>query len=169
MNAGRPSIICQLPRTLLVALPLLVATTACGSNKTDKCQPGDEDGVTGGMNTVLLSVSDSAFAVGGVGSGSTQRNITVQNSSQVNLTLTNEGTRPHSLVVQCIPSGLPAGCAQTSCFPTAANLAALDPGASVTATFTVPAVEGTYPFASDAPGDEDSDGNATLVGEYILN
>jgi hypothetical protein len=156
-------------RRWLVAatMPLCVAATACGSddddNQENACTPDDQDGVIGGKSTVLLAVSDTEFSVGGVGSGSTQRNITIQNSSQVTLTLTNTGTKPHSFVVACIPSGLPAGCEQTSCFPTEANIAPLEPGASKTTTFTVPAVEGAYPFSSGVPGDE------ALLGQFVLN
>lgn len=129
----------------------------------DLCVPNDQDGVIGGVNTVLLTVSDAAFAVGGVGSGSTQRNITIQNSSNVTLTLTNVGTRPHAFVVECIATDLPAGCAKTSCFPGAANISAVAPGDSATTKFTVPVIEGAYPFFSDAPGDE------ALLGQFVIN
>jgi hypothetical protein len=146
---------------------LLLVMAGCGCSATDNgasgCTPDDKNGQVGGKNTVLLTVSDTAFAVGGVDSGSTQRNITIENSSEVALTLTNVGTKPHSFVVQCIPSELPAGCSQTSCFPKEANIPAVEPGGSASATFNVPAVEGVYPFSSDLPGDE------TLVGQFVLN
>jgi len=139
----------------------------CGSdskdNQGDPCTPDDQDGVIGTKETVLLSVSDTAFSVGGVGSGSTQRNITIQNLSPVTLTLTNVGAKPHSFVVDCIRSDLPAGCPQTSCFPEEANIAPVDPGESATAEFKCPAVEGAYPFTSDVPGDD------ALVGQFVLN
>jgi hypothetical protein len=111
-----------------------------------------------------------AFAVGGVDSGSDQRNIAVQNSSTVTMTLTNVGTKPHSLVVACIPTGLPAGCPSESCLPASANISALEAGQTATTTFNTPAVEGAYPFASDVPGDTQIvDGTATgLVGEFVL-
>jgi hypothetical protein len=134
-----------------------------GSGSDDSCAPDDQDGVIGGESTVLLTVSDAAFAVGGVGSGSTQRNITIQNSSNVTLTLTNVGTTPHSFVVDCIPSELPAGCPQTSCFPSEATIPAVAPEASTTVKFTVPVVEGAYPFFSDVPGDE------ALLGQFVIN
>jgi hypothetical protein len=141
-----------------------LATAGCGDGDGgDSCVPDDQDGVIGGENTVLLSVSDAAFAVGGVGSGSTQRNITIQNSSNVTLTLTNVGTRPHSFVVECIPSELPPACPQTSCFPDAANIPALAPEASATVKFRVPVVEGAYPFSSDVPGDQ------ALLGQFVIN
>ena len=152
----------------------LALPSACGSDASDggnSCQPGDQDGVLGGTKTVLLSVSDTAFAVGGVDSGSMQRNIAAENSSRLTLTLTNVGEKPHSFVVACIPSELPAACPQTSCFPEEANISALAPGASVTVMFDTPAVEGAYQFTSDVEGDTttDKDGIVSgLVGEFVL-
>jgi hypothetical protein len=153
---------------LVAALGLAFGASACSDgggagNGADPCTAGDQDGVIGGKQVVLLTVSDTAFAVGGVDSGSTQRNITIQNSSQVTLTLTNVGATPHSFAVACIPSELPAGCPRKSCFPEAANIAPLDPGKSATTKFTVPVVEGAYPFSSSVPGDEG------LIGQFVLN
>jgi hypothetical protein len=163
----------RLCKTLLVLG--LLATSACSSSSasdnTDSCNPGDQDGVVGGFSTVKLSVSDTAFAVGGVDSNSTEPNIAVQNSSAVKLIVTNTGTRPHSFKVACIPSGLPTGCEQMSCFPDAANIPAIAPGDSVTVTFNTPAVEGAYQFFSDEDGDTSTggEGNETgLVGEFVL-
>lgn len=139
--------------------------TACGSDVSDgndTCMPGDQDGIVGGSNTVLLNVSDTAFAVGGVNSGSTQRNVSVQNTSNVTLTITNVGSKPHSFQVGCRPTNSPAGCPQTSCFPDTANVSAIAPGDSVTVMFQTPAVEGEYQFTSDEPGDDD------LVGQFVL-
>jgi hypothetical protein len=151
----------------LSIIPFGFATTACGdgadADGDSPCTPDDQDGVIGGKYTVLVSVSDTEFSVGGVGSGSTQRNITIQNSSEATLTLTNTGTKPHSFVVECIPSGLPPGCEQTSCFPAEANIAPIDPGTSKTTTFEVPVVEGAYPVSSDVAGDD------ALVGQFIVN
>jgi hypothetical protein len=152
----------------------LLATSACSSSASDdndSCNPDDADGVVGGVNTLKLSVSDTAFAVGGVDSNSTEPNIAVQNSSTVKLTATNTGTTPHSFKVACIPSELPAGCEQTSCFPDAANIPAIAPGDSVTVTFDTPAVEGTYQFFSDEDGDTSAGGEGNysgLVGEFVL-
>ena len=151
----------------------LLATGACSSSASDdnSCNPDDADGVVGGVNTVKVSVSDTAFTVGGVDSNSTEPNIGVQNSSTVNLTVTNTGTTPHSFKVACIPSGLPAGCEQMSCFPDAANIPAIAPGDSVTVTFNTPAVEGTYQFFSDEDGDTSAGGEGNysgLVGEFVL-
>jgi hypothetical protein len=165
---------------------LAFAATNCsstsGGNSGGSCVPGDNDGINGigeGVHPVLVNVSDTAFAVGGVDSGSTERNIATQNLDSVTLTLTNVGNKPHDMVIQCIPSGLPAGCPQTSCFPGDAGLPAgyvtlvpaLEPGQSTTTSFVTPAVEGEYQFISDEPGDtkSDADGGLTgLVGDFVL-
>jgi hypothetical protein len=158
-------------KTVLV-LGLLV-TSACSSKSDDNssCNPGDADGVVGGVNTVKVSVSDTAFTVGGVDSNSTESNIAVENSSAVRLTVTNTGTQLHSFKIACIPSGLPVSCEQMSCFPDAANITAIAPGDSFTVTFSTPAVEGTYQFFSDEDGDTSAGGEGNysgLVGEFVL-
>jgi hypothetical protein len=156
----------------------LSASVHCNNDSGGACAPGDQDGISGGNVAVFVTVSDTAFAVGGVDSGSTERNITVENLANVTLTLTNVGTRPHDLVVQCIPTGMAAGCPTTSCFQTDSGsagpmtlLSAVAPGQSATTTFVTPAVEGAYPFISDEPGDTETtpDGGLTgLVGEFVL-
>jgi hypothetical protein len=155
---------------VLVGLVLASATACTSSDDGDACNPGDQDGVVGGSNVVLLNVSDTAFAVGGVDSGSTEPNIAVQNLSNVILTLTNVGTKPHDLQIDCIPTGLPANCPAMSCFPDNANIPPLAPGASTTATFATPAVEGAYRFVSDEDGDTSANagGVTGLVGEFVL-
>ena len=155
----------RISNIILLGLGLSL-TSACGSDAKDDgddaCLPDDQDGVVGGNHTVLLNVSDTGFAVGGVNSGSTQPNIAVQNNSNVKLTVTNVGTTPHSFHVACIPSDLPAQCPQMSCFPDAANIPAIAPGDSATVNFATPAVEGAYPFTSDEPGDE------ALLGQFVV-
>lgn len=153
-------------RSLLRPLPCVAfVLTACGTGGTsgDRCTPNDQDGVIGGKQAVLLTVSDDAFAVGGVDSGSTQRNITIQNTTEVTLTLTNVGMKPHSFVVGCIHTELPAGCPQKSCFPKEADIDPVDPGKSVTTQFVAPLVEGAYPYSSDVPGDD------ALVGQFVID
>ena len=150
-----------------------VSMTACSSNKAsgDQCMGGDQDGVSGGSTRVLMSVSDTAFAVGGLDSGSDQRNVAVQNLSSVTLTLTNVGTKHHSFVVQCISTVPIAGCPALSCFPLSANVSALPPGQNSTTTFVAPAVEGAYQFISDEPGDTQVGANGVvtgLVGEFVI-
>jgi hypothetical protein len=161
---------------------LLLAAAGCsssgGGDNGDSCTPGDNDSVAGGPFTALVNVSDTAYAVGGVDSGSTSPNVAFENLDMVTLTLTNVGTRPHDLVVQCIPSGLPAMCSlQTSCFPgSPASLAgyitivpSVDPGQSMTVMFKAPLVEGAYAFVSDAPGDSSPDGGLSgPMGEFVL-
>jgi len=146
--------------TIAAFLGCAACSTAASS---DTCTPGDQDGVIGGQGVVLLSVSDAQFAVGGVDSGSTQRNITIQNRTEVTLTLTNVGTKPHSFVIACIPTFLPAGCPQTSCFPEEADVPPVDPGKSATTRFVIPRVEGAYAFSSDVAGDD------TLIGQFVVN
>lgn len=165
-------------RALGAAFLGLTVLCSVGCSKSDSddgdnsCTPDDQDGVLGGNVTVLVSVSDTAFTVGGVNSGSTQSNISIQNSTNVTLTLTNTGTKPHDLTISCIPTGLPAMCMnETSCFPTAANIGTLMPGDSKTVTFVAPVVEGIYQFVSDVDGDTttDSSGKVTgLVGQFNL-
>jgi hypothetical protein len=173
----------------LVALSLgvLGSATACGSDATgtgtsgvagspgegddNSCTPGDQDGIVGGNNLIELTVSDTGFGVGAPDSGSTESNITVQNLAMVTLVMTNIGTRPHDFVVQCMPTPNAKGCPTQSCFPAAANLPAVQPGKSATATFQTPATEGAYTFTSDEPGDTQTaaDGGVTgLVGEFNL-
>jgi hypothetical protein len=161
----------RVPALLFVFSPLLVS--GCSSKGDDgSCNPGDQDGVVGGMLTVLLSVSDSGYAVGGVDSGSTEPNIAAQNRSNVMLTLTNVGTAPHGMQIACLRSS--TACAPLSCFPDAANIPALDPGAGATVTFVTPALEGAYPFTDPAHdmtanGEGGVDGSAAgLVGEFVL-
>lgn len=175
-----------------LAMGLLPASANCGSSggrgggdNSASCTPGDQDGVNGGYYTELVSVSDTGFAVGGVDSGSTESNISVQNLGIITLTLTNTGTKPHDLVVQCIPTGLPAACMNpTSCFgnpddagsstPNAVTLIPpLQPGASQTIVVRAPLAEGVYNFISDVPGDAttfDSDGGVSgqLTGDFVL-
>jgi hypothetical protein len=148
-----------------VNVGLLLLAAACSSGPTtneEECTPDDADGIVGGHTTVLVSVSDTGYAVGGVDSGSTQPNIAVQNSSSVTLTITNVGGTPHAFRVACIPTGLPAACPRKSCFPDEASVARIEPGESVTITFTTPAVEGAYAITSDLPGD------AQLLGQFVL-
>jgi uncharacterized cupredoxin-like copper-binding protein len=151
-----------------------VAATDCSSATSAGPDGGcatDQNGTNGGTEVVYLTVSDTAFAVGGVDSGSTQSNITIENGSTVTLTLTNVGTRPHDFVVQCQPTPNSNGCPMQSCFPPEANIPALAPGKSATTKFVAPFKEGAYQFVSDLPGDTQTSpdaGTTGLVGEFLL-
>ena len=158
-----------------IGIFVILLATGCSQSTAATCRPGDQDGVIGVHVTRLVSVNDDTFAVGGLPNADSglapQRNITIQNLSTLTLTLTNVGTKPHDLVFHCIPSGLPAGCPATSCFPSSANVPTIAPGESATTRFTTPAVEGPYPFTSDEPGDSVEGANGTftgLVGEITL-
>jgi hypothetical protein len=140
------------------------------SNGDDKCEVGSD--LVGCNENVTVTVSDTGFKLGPLDAGSDAANIEIPFSScSIALTFTNVGTRPHDLFVGCAPSGLPAGCVQTSCFPdpddagsfyaTFVSMAGpvtlvppVEPGASTTATFNAPVIYGTYPFISDEPGDD---------------
>ena len=135
----------------------------------DPCK--EQIGVIGGSEVVDLTVSDTAFAVGGPDSGSMQPIITIENMSTVTLTLFNVGTRPHDLVMQCLENPNTMGCPTQYCFPPGANLPPVQPGASATTTFVAPFKEGPYMFTSDVDGDTDGglDGSVSgLVGQYVL-
>jgi len=157
---------------LLFGLAALCVSGCLSDDTSDRCTPDDQDGVIGSVATFLVSVSDTAFAVGGVDSGSTEPNIAVQNSTQVTLTLTNTGEKAHDLTISCIPTSLPPSCNRPlSCFPTEANIGPLLPGESKTVTFKAPLVEGAYRFISDLDGDTSTDDHGTvsgLVGEFVV-
>jgi hypothetical protein len=188
-----PKSLFSIAATTATCVSLAVLAAHCGGSKgggdddndNDPCSTGDADGIAGGPATELVSVSDTGFTVGGVDSGSTEPNIAFQNLAVVTLTLTNTGTKPHDMVVLCIPTGLPAMCMNpTSCFPNPDDAGAttsgavtlvptLQPGQSATVTFTAPIVEGTYGFFSDVAGDNTSvaaDGGVSgnLQGEFVL-
>jgi hypothetical protein len=126
------------------------------------CKPGDADGIIGGCYAFALSVDDTAFS---------SIILKTQNLGNVTLTLANNGTRPHDFVVDCLPTPNVQGCPPQSCFPAAANIAPLAPGAHVSTTFVTPNPEGIYNFRSDVAGDStvESDGGVSgLWGQFIL-
>jgi len=125
------------------------------------CNP-DQNGTTGGVNVIHLTMTDTGFTVGAVGNGPGEPNITTENLAHVMLTITNSGTRPHDFVIQCIATPNTSGCPQQTCFPPEANSTAIDPGAMKTLDFVTPAHEGAYPFSSDLPGD------TALIGQFVL-
>jgi hypothetical protein len=125
------------------------------------CQPPDTDGITGGCYAFDVTVDDTGFS---------PTILKAENNGQVTITLKNAGTRPHDFTVGCVPISY-AGCPSQFCFPAAANIATLAPGATATATFVTPYVEGIYDFRSDLPGDSQmtSDGGiGGLWGQFVV-
>jgi len=122
--------------------------SGCGSGGAgDPCTPEDADGVLGTDATFERSIDDTQFLPAG------NALIKVQNLSRITLTIRNEGVKPHSFVVDCLPTPNDLGCAQKSCFPDAARIPRIEPSSSVTVTFTAPRVEGLYTYRSNLPGD----------------
>jgi hypothetical protein len=151
-----------LHRVLLASLGLAFADCSSASGGGDPCAPGDSDGINGGSFALDVTVTDTGFS---------PVILKVQNLGNVTLTLTNSGTTPHDFVVECIPQDI-AGCPSQSCFPAAANIAALQPGASSTTTFVAPNPVGIYNFRSDVGGDSQldaDDGGVTgLWGQFVV-
>lgn len=150
---------------------LVAVLAGCGHGSSDNPCVTDQNGVLGQHDVFFLTVTDSAFAVGGADSGSMQRNITIENVTTVTLTLQNAGSRPHDFVVLCQPTPNSIGCPMQSCFPPEARIPAVQPGQSATTMFVAPFKEGAYVFVSDLPGDTQTnpDGSMTgLVGEFLV-
>jgi len=133
------------------AFALLAALFHCSSPSSTSatCYP-DSDGINDETYTIDLAVDDTGFS---------KNILATQNESQVTLTLTNTGTKPHGFQVGCVsvssayPS-LPAGCSPEACFPAGATIAPILPGAKTTITFDTPTPDGLiYPFSSSAPAD----------------
>ena len=115
-----------------------------GDDGDDTCTPDDTDGVAGGNTTFALTVDDTSFK---------PTILKTQNVSNVTLTLTNAGTKPHGFTVDCIATPNSSGCPTQSCFPDGSMIAPIAPGATATVTFVTPNPEGIYAFHSNAPGD----------------
>jgi hypothetical protein len=139
---------------VLALLALVQCSSSSGSadtgdDLTAACFP-DNDSMNGVADTLVLMVDDTGFS---------KRILSTQNDSQVTLTLTNTGTKPHGFEVECtsVTPGyptLPAGCPTTACFPAGSTIAPLAPGASKTVTFDTPTPDGLiYPFKSSEPND----------------
>ncbi len=142
-------------------MPLLAALALClsCSSSTDDdhdstCTPDDADGIISEPARLVVTVSDTEFA---------PKILTAQNSSDITLTLENEGTTPHGFVVDCLPTPNNDGCPLESCFPDDAKIEPLAPGESATITFQTPLVEGIYDFRSDVPEDTE-----LTPGQFIV-
>lgn len=134
--------------TCFACLTLLVSIAACGDPDDDDeaCGFDDADGVIGGNVALELTANDDGFAPG---------ILTAQNAAKVTLTLRNAGRKPHSFVVDCLPTPNDRGCPMTSCFPQESSISVVAPGDSAMSVFEVPKVEGIYYFHSDVAGDTD--------------
>lgn len=149
--ASMPSLLGRKAVLLAVAMSVACSSPEKGN---DACTPDDADGIISEPATVKLTVSDTEF---------TPKILTVQNSSDITLILTNDGTTPHSFVVDCLATPNNDGCPLKSCFPDEATIAPLAPQESATIEFETPLVEGIYAFRSDVP--EDSE---LTPGQFII-
>jgi hypothetical protein len=127
-------------------LVVALSAAACGHDEEtsgDACEPDDLDGVIGGDVTFQVTLGDDAFS---------PRILTAQNRAAVTLTLTNDSSEARGFFVECLPTPNDDGCPEESCFPDEARIEPIEHGASVTAEFEVPIVEGAYTIVS-APGE----------------
>jgi len=130
-----------------LALLASVAIGACSSSDAksgDACTPDDADGIVDEPSPLLVVVTDREFK---------PKILTTQNSSEITLTLDNQGTTPHSFVVDCLPTPNSDGCPMQSCFPSEAKVEPVLPGEKTRVVFESPLVEGIYVFHSDVPED----------------
>jgi hypothetical protein len=125
----------------------------------DTCYP-DNDGINDQTYTIDIAVNDTGFTSTGGDDAGAKNIIATQNSSQVILKLTNNGTKPHGFTVGCISvcssyPTLPTGCSPLACFPSNSTIAPITAGTSASVTFVTPVPDGLiYPFSSGAPGDD---------------
>jgi hypothetical protein len=119
----------------------------------DKCQLGDQDGVSGGTLTFDLTATDTGYS---------PVILKAENGADVTLTFKNMGTVPHGFAVQCIPTPNDDGCPTRSCFPNEAAITPIAPGMTATVKFRTPAAEGTYIFGADPPC-------SGMAGQFIVD
>jgi len=136
-----------------------VSPDAATTADANVCFP-DNDGIDDQTYSIDIAVDDEGFTAGSGADAGPKKIISTQNDSEVTLTLTNDGTRPHGFRVDCVSvcsayPTLPAGCSPLACFPSGATISPIDPGTSTTVTFVTPTPDGLiYPFSSGAPGDD---------------
>ena len=139
-----------------------VGSSASGDDGGD-CY-ADNDGVNNVPSLIDIVVTDTGFYAGSADAGADldagmKTVVTTQNSSTIQLTLTNAGTMDHGFAVVCtsvLPSypDLPPGCSSMACFPGGSTIAPIAPGASKTVTFVTPVPDNLiFPFKSTASGD----------------
>jgi hypothetical protein len=135
---------------------LAASGIACSSEpeQNDACTPDDADGIIDEPATLLLTVSDTEFL---------PKVLAAQNTSEVTLIFRNDGTTPHSFVVDCKPTPNNDGCPTESCFPADSKIEPVPPGESVTIVFETPLVEGIYDFHSDVAEDAEF-----TPGQFII-
>jgi hypothetical protein len=115
-----------------------------GTSNGDACAPYDADGIVSGTYTFVVTIDDAGFS---------PAILKAQNRAKVVLAVTNAGTKPHDLVIGCLPTPNDQGCPSASCFPAEARVPLLEPGSSGSTVFVVPNPEGIYPIRSDVAGD----------------
>lgn len=132
-------------RLLLSGFCFLVPVTGCSDDDGgDACELEDADGIIGGEYTFALRVSDEAFD---------PILFAGQNTAEVTLTLTNQGTTEAGFSIDCLPTPNDNGCAKESCFPNSHVIQPIAAGASKTVVFKIPEVEGIHTFRA-LPGDD---------------
>jgi hypothetical protein len=129
-----------------------MAVVGCsGDDAGDPCELEDADGIIGGAYAFALRINDEAF---------NPILFAAQNTSDVTLTLTNEGTGQNAFSIDCLPTPNNDGCPAESCFPPSHVIEPIAPGSSETVEFKVPEVEGIYTFRA-LPGDQ-------RTGQFIV-
>ena len=139
-------------RALVLCCFWSLLTLGCsGDDEGDACELEDADGVIGGKYTFALRVNEVTFD---------PILFTAQNTADITLTLTNQGTTESGFSIDCLPTPNDDGCATQSCFPESHAIEPIAAGASETVEFQVPEVEGIYTFRA-LPGDQ-------RTGQFIV-
>ena len=145
----------------VAVLALLAAACGDPDGSEDPCAPDDADGVIGGSVAFDVTVDETGFS---------PAILTAQNLAHATLTLHNAGGKPHSFVIDCMPTPNINGCPATSCFPASTAIEPVAPGESAMTMFAVPRAEGIHYFHSDVVGDapEPCTAGALGCGQFIV-
>jgi hypothetical protein len=136
---------CERVAAGVALLGVALLTSHCGGPSSGgACAPYDADGIVSGSYSFVVTVDDVGFS---------PAILKAQNRARVLLTVKNTGSKPHGLVIDCLPTPNDRGCPTTSCFPAEARVPTLGPGATGSTTFIVPNPEGIYTIRSELPGD----------------